>query len=440
MNQELKDIASWSLQTAKAEGAAGCRVSINSERFIEISYRDRKPENIKEASTRELYIEVFVNQRYSGQSTSDLRQEALKSFIHNAVATTRLLAEDAYRTLPDPKYYQGRSALDLNILDSDYIKTTPHDRHALVKTIEESALDKGGDKVISVTATQNDSHSESVVLTSNGFEGAIESTSYWAGAQMTIQDKGNRRPNGYNYVVAISKKDFPSAEKIGTVAAQRTLALLGAKKIKTETLPIIVENRVASSLLNGFLAGMYARNIQQKRSFLADQKGKKIGSDKFTLIDHPLFKSGLGSRLFDDDGFAAKKRIMVEDGVLKDFYIDWYYSRKLGWEPTSGNPSNLFIPPGKRSVEKIMKDLGRGILITGFLGGNSNSTTGDTSMGISGTLFEKGELVQPVSEMNIADNHLKFWHKLTEVANDPWIYSSRRMPSLVFTDVVVSGV
>ena len=131
---------------------------------------------------------------------------------------------------------------------------------------------------------------------------------------------------------------------------------------------------------------------------------------------------------------------MIQSGVLKDFYIDWYYSRKLGWEPTTGGPSNLIIPPGKRSVKEIMKDLGRGILITDFIGGNSNSTTGDASIGIIGQLFENGEPVQAVAEMNIADNHLKFWQRLAEVANDPWIYSSQRTPSLVFTDVVVSGV
>ena len=87
-----------------------------------------------------------------------------------------------------------------------------------------------------------------------------------------------------------------------------------------------------------------------------------------------------------------------------------------------------------------MRDLGRGIYITGFIGGNSNSTTGDFSLGIIGTLFENGELVQPVVEMNIADNHLQFWNKLAEVGNDPYKYSSWRMPSLVFTDVLVSGV
>jgi PmbA protein len=125
---------------------------------------------------------------------------------------------------------------------------------------------------------------------------------------------------------------------------------------------------------------------------------------------------------------------------LNDFYVDWYYSRKLGWEPTTGGPSNLIIPPGKRSVREIMKDIGRGVFITGFIGGNSNATTGDASLGIVGQLFEKGEPIQAVAEMNIAYNHLKLWHQLSEVGNDPWIYSSRLTPSLVFTDVVVSGV
>ncbi|MCX5644082.1 MAG: metallopeptidase TldD-related protein [Phycisphaerae bacterium] len=65
---------------------------------------------------------------------------------------------------------------------------------------------------------------------------------------------------------------------------------------------------------------------------------------------------------------------------------------------------------------------------------------GDSSVGIIGRLFDKGEPVQAVAEMNIAGNHLEFWKKINEVANDPWPYSSLRTPSLVFTDVVVSGV
>jgi PmbA protein len=140
MNKELYDLAAWIVKTAKTAGAQSSRVSIISQRFVSINYRERKPENIKEASTRNLGIELFVNGRYSSQSTSDLRQNALKDFIANAVATTKLLAEDPYRTLPDLKYYQGRAELDLGLVDPDYKKFTPEERHSLVKAVEESCL------------------------------------------------------------------------------------------------------------------------------------------------------------------------------------------------------------------------------------------------------------------------------------------------------------
>jgi PmbA protein len=440
MNKEMRDLAARAIKTAKSAGANECRVGINSERQVEISYREHKPETIKEASTKSLSVEIFVDNRYSIQSTSDLRKDALADFVTNAVATTKLLAEDPYRTLPDPKYYEGREERDLGTLDPEHETFTPEERHEMAKAIENACFAKGGDKVRSVTAFERDYHVDGLLVASNGFEGYEASTVYLAGARMGVQDEGNRRPEGSDFVVTTSRKELPSPEDIGAGAAKRTLDLLGGKKIKTETLPIILENRNVPRLLGGFLQAMFGSSIQQKRSFLADKKGKKVGSTHFTILDDPFVKGGLGSTTFDDDGMTTKKRVMIEKGVLKEFYVDWYYSRKLGWEPTTRGPSNLIIPPGKRSVEEIMKDLGRGIFITGFIGGNSNSTTGDASIGIIGHLFDGGVPVQAISEMNISDNHLKFWQRLVEVANDPWTYSGQRTPSLVFTDVVVSGI
>ena len=440
MDQELYDLAAWSMEAARSAGAGECRVRIRRERFVELGYRERKPESIREASTKALSIEVYVNGRCSMQSTSDLRREPLRMFISDAVGAAEMLSEDPYRTLPDPKYYRGRAERDLGIVDPEYGQLTLEDRRRAVQIIEDACLNAGGEKVVSVTATAHDGHVESVTLTSNGFEGYRASTTSWAVVSMTAEDEGNRRPMGHNYVAAVARKRLPAPEEIGTVAAKRTQDLLGAKKIKTETLPIIVENRNVPGLLDGFLAAMYGRSIQQRQSFLADRRDRKVGSASFTVIDDPLLIGGLGSRLYDDDGFAAKKRTMVESGVLRAFYLGWYYSRKLGWEPTTGGPSNLSVPPGERSVAEIMRDLGRGIYITGFIGGNSNSTTGDFSIGIVGQLFDNGAPVQAVAEMNIADNHLVFWNKLAKTAGDPWVYSSKRTPSLVFTDVVVSGV
>ncbi len=439
MSTNMKDLAARSLKSAKSAGANACRVGIYTDRRVEIAYREQKPENIKEATRNYLSIEIFADGRYSSQTTSDLRTDAVATFISNAVAMTKLLAENPDRSLPGKKYYKGKRDTDLGLCDDKHGDYSPEDRHKIVKTVENSCLKAGGDKVIAVEASVSDTKAKSLVMSSDGFEGSRTATYYTTGASMTARGEGDRRPKGYNFITSVNRSTLPDPEVIGKDAALRTFDLLGATKIKTETLPIIIENRIVPRMLWGFLSAMYGSSIQQKRSFLAGTKGEKIASGLLTVIDDPFIKGGLGSKHFDRDGITAKKRTMIEEGVLKDFWVDWYYSRKLGWEPTAGSPSNLIIPPGKRSVEAIMKDLGRGILIQGFIGGNSNSTTGDTSIGILGQLFDKGKPVQAVSEMNVADNHLKFWNRLTEVANDPWTYSSFRTPSLVFDDVVVSG-
>ncbi|NQT26874.1 TldD/PmbA family protein [candidate division KSB1 bacterium] len=440
MSKEMTKLCELVLKTAKQAGADDCKVSYSKSRFVEVQYREKKPETVKEAGTQGINIDIYVNNRYSAQNTSDLRPDALKTFVNNVVETAKLLEEDPFRSLPDPKYYEGRKDLDLEIMDPNYDQITPELRHQMAKTLEASCVEAGGEKVISVTSQVYDELQDSTVMTSNGFFGETQSSVCYVFVEMTAQDEGNRRPNGYSYAVDRNLKNLPSCEEIGKQAAKRTLDLMGSKKLETETLPIIIENQGVGRVLNGFMSAMNGWALQQKRSFLVDKKGEKLGSDVFTLIDDPFVIGGLGSRLYDGDGFATKKRALVEKGVLKEYLIDWYRSRKLGVAPTTGGTSNLILPPGTRSVAEIMKDLGRGILVNGFIGGNSNSNTGDFSIGITGTLFEGGELTQAVAEMNIAGNHLELWNRLAEAANDPWIYSSWRMPSLVFTDVVVSGV
>ncbi|MFB3905317.1 MAG: TldD/PmbA family protein [Acidobacteriota bacterium] len=440
MKKDMLELCAWVIDQAKKAGAKDSRARFSRTRFVEIGYRERKPETITEATNQSLVLQLFVDGRFSSQSTADLRKNTLADFVSNAVATTRLIAKDEYRSLPDPKYYEGRAAIDLKLVDADYQKWTPERRHEVTKVLENACIEAGGSAVISVEAGTRDSFSEQAMLASNGAEGYRETTDYALFAEMTAKDEGDRRPASYDYAVSRYLKSLPDPAAVGRSAARRTLAMRGGKKLKTETLPVIIENRGVGRILGGLISAMSGPNVQQKRSFLMDKKGQKIASDTFTIADDPFLVGGFGSGLYDSEGMATRKRTFVEAGVLKDFYIDWYYSRKLGCEPTIGGPTNLIIPPGKRSVDQIMADLGRGILINDFIGGNSNSTTGDFSIGIGGFLFENGKPVQTVAEMNVADNHLKFWGKLVEIANDPWPYGSWLTPSLVFKDVVVSGV
>jgi PmbA protein len=204
---------------------------------------------------------------------------------------------------------------------------------------------------------------------------------------------------------------------------------------------MIVENRIVGrTLLQPLISSLNGSSIQQKNSFLIGMDGEKIGSDLFTLVDDPFIVSGRGSRHFDSEGLATKKRTIIDGGVLKDYYIDTYYGKKLEMKPTSGDTSNVVLNPGGKDLEGLLASIDRGILVTGFNGGNSNSTTGDFSYGIEGFLVENGKLTQPVSEMNITGNFKKLWNNLSAVGNDVFEDSSWRIPSLVFDNVDFSGI
>jgi len=105
--QDFRELAGWVIDQTKKAGAKECKVSISKRRFVEINYRDRKPEVIKEATTQGLFLEVFVNNRFAGQSTPDFRRSTLEGFINDVIDNAKIMEEDPFRTLPDPKYYSG---------------------------------------------------------------------------------------------------------------------------------------------------------------------------------------------------------------------------------------------------------------------------------------------------------------------------------------------
>ena len=147
----------------------------------------------------------------------------------------------------------------------------------------------------------------------------------------------------------------------------------------------------------------------------------------------------MGSRLYDGEGLAARAFPIFEGGRLSSYYVDTYYGRKLGMTPTTGRTSNLAWKLGPSSLEALLREMGEGILVTGFLGGNSNSATGDFSLGLRGFRVRRGGLAEPVGEMNVSGNHLELWQRLRAVGNDPYRYSPMRTPTLVFDGVQIAG-
>ncbi|MBN2103792.1 TldD/PmbA family protein [bacterium] len=433
------DLAQWVIKTAVKCGADESAVSLSNRREVEIEYRDKQLDKVKESVQNSLDLNIYVDQKYSGHSTSDLRKESLKSFIDEAVRSTRYLSADPYRTLPDPSLYPESMDKDLKILDAGYEQIHSRERVELAAQIEEAALAQS-DRIISTTAGYSDVMASSVKVHSNGFQGQISTTQFWMGAEVTVDDGRGGRPEDWFYAGTRYFKDLPPCDQIGKWAAQRALRKIGQEKIDSGKYVMLVENSSSAQLLRMFQFPMTARALQQKRSFLDGKLGQPIAPEILTVTDDPFLEKGLGSRYYDGEGIAAQTRTLIDKGVLNTYLVDNYYGRKLGMTPNSGGTSNILLDYGEKSHEELIQTIDKGILITGFIGGNSNSTTGDFSFGIMGLLIENGAAVQPVNEMNISGNALTFWNKLAAVGNDPYPYSSWRLPSLMFEDVDFSGI
>jgi PmbA protein len=439
-DQDMLAIAQSCIAIAKSAGAGDAAARAYRVRDVSLDYRDGKVEKISESTTRGVMIQLYADGRFSSVSTSDLRPDALKTFITDSVAVARAIAPDPFRALPDASLYKGQSAANLQLEDPKYFGVTADEGRKAAKSAHDAARAvKGSDAILSVTSSFSSNLVENWMVASNGFSGANRSTSFFVSAQVSAKDGDGRRPEEFDYAGSRFWGSVPDVASIGTSAAQRTLRRLGSQKGKTDAMTVLVDNRAAGRLLGMLNVALQASSLQQKRSFLEGKLGQPVISPLVSITDDPLVERGFGSRKFDNEGIAAKPRAVFENGVLKSYYVDTYYGRKLKMEPTSGTVSNLSWKLGSKSQKELLADAKDALLITSFIGGNSNSGTGDFSVGVVGFRVRNGEIAEPLAEMNLSGNHLEFWKKLVALGNDPFPYSAMRSPTLVFENVSVAG-
>ncbi|MDR0843808.1 MAG: TldD/PmbA family protein, partial [Tannerella sp.] len=342
------------------------------------------------------------------------------------------------RTLPDASLYYKGGQPDLKLYDAAFETIQPDDKVALAMHVCEEIMGKD-ERIVAAESSYSDGDSFRYMIASNGFEGETSESQFSLVGSVSIKGDGDARPSSYWYDSSLYY-DRLIKDGIGAKALERTLRKLGQHKIASARLPMVVDFINSRHLLSPVMGALSGSSIQQKNSFLLDKLNRKVLGDKVTLIDEPHLPQASGARYFDGEGVATKRMTVFEAGVLKTYYIDTYYARKMETERTIDSPSVLTMPLGDKDVDGLVASLDKGILVTGFNGGNCNSSTGDFSYGIEGFLVEKGRLTQPVNEMNITGNMLTLWSSLVEAGNDPRIHTNWRIPSLLFDGVDFSGM
>jgi PmbA protein len=438
MSVDLTSKAEQAVELAKAAGADEVAASMNQSRDVTFEYRDGALELVKDTTSQGLSIRVYAAGRYSSHQTTDLNPERLRSFVSEAVAITKALEPDEFRQITPEELFQNRPDVDLDLVDPAVAEITRDQRLAWCEAIDAVATDH--EKVISATAGIYDGTSQSASVGSNGFSGTQQSTYCWFGSDITMMDQGDKRAEDSFYVGSPHIADLPEAASVASTALKRVLSRLDSEKGPTVKTNMVVDSRVAGSLIGRLLSPANARRVQQGQSYWGDLVGEKAFSSALTIVDDPLIKRGFSSRHFDNEGISARAIPIVEDGVVKNLYVDTYYGRKTGLTPTTGSSSNRRIASGDKPLDELLADAGDGIFVTSWLGGNADNTTGDFSLGLRGHMIENGQVGRPIGEMNVTGNLKDLFSRLEMVGNDVYPYSSTLSGSLVFSDVDFSGV
>ncbi len=434
-------LAQECLELALRTGADAARISLSKSQSDLYGTLNGALDKVSRTMDRALTLCLFVDGRFGSFSTNRLSREQLKPFLEKTVATVRMMAPDPCRGLPEPERTEkaATGGDELGLYDAAYEDMRPEERRS--RALEASAFGSlSGKGLISEEGEYSDSLLDTLVLDSNGLCCRHTETSFEYGVEATVLAPDGERYSSFWWEASPDNASFRTdgcAEK----AFRRAAAQIGPKRIPSGKYNLVLDTECASRVVTPLVNALGGYALQQKNSFLLDALDKQVFSDRLTLLDVPRCKGESGSRMFDSEGVATRETAIIEKGVVRTRFINSYIARKMETEPTVEDATRpLLLPYGDAPDRNaIMKEIGTGILVTGFNGGNSNSATGAFSFGIDGFLFKDGEIVHPVREMLITGSFTDLWNHFLLAGNDARRCMSKLIPTLAFEKVDFSA-
>ncbi len=438
LTQEEMALARHCLEYAQQQGAEAVRITLTKSLMNLVGLLNGEVDKTSHALDRSLQLQLFARGRYGTFSSNKLDKEDLESFIREAIDTVKMLEADSFRALPAPERLakDAVTGRELGLYDPACESLTAEKRREMA--LGSSAWPQEG--LIAEEGEYSDSVFDSLTLDSQGLEARHTETSYEIGYESTVEDAQGRHYSSYWWDATPRLEDLRLSD-CASKAYERALAQQNPQSVPSGQYTLILDTECASKVVTPVLNALGGYSLQQKNSFLTDSLGKKLFPEGLTILDVPRTPGDTGCRLFDSEGVATREMPIVENGVVKTYFLNTYISRKMEMEPTIEDATRVkVLPLGEcRTLEQVLEKVGNGILVTGFNGGNSNPATGNFSYGIEGFYILNGKRVHPVREMLITGNFLTLWSNLLLVADDARPCLSKLVPTLAFTNVDFSA-
>ena len=423
----LEALTQQLLAAARKAGADQADAVALEAAAVSVDVRAGHLEHAERAEGVEIGLRVLIGGRQACVSASDRSQRTIEEMAARAVAMAREAPVDDTLGLAEP----GQLARDTDSARLDLCdhgpEPSPEALQELALRAEAAALAVEGVSQIEA-ASAGHSQRRMWLAASNGFSAGYGRSGHSL-STVAITGEGLGMERDWAGESRVHAADMPAPEEIGRLAAERTVARRGARKPPTGAFPILYDERVAAGLIGHLVGAVNGASVARGASWLRDALGEQVLPRGFELREDPHRPRYGSSRLFDGEGLATAPRLIVADGVLQGWTLDLATGRKLGMDSTAsamrgaGQPpspgvTNLELTAGDKTREELIREMGRGLVVTSMLGASINGTTGDYSRGAGGFWVENGEIAWPVDGITIAGNLKQMFASIEAVGSD----------------------
>ncbi|MBT2748526.1 metalloprotease PmbA [Lysobacter sp. ISL-50] len=433
----LSDLSQRLLAAARARGATQAEVSCSEETGLNVNVRMGEVETVEATRDRGIAVTVYFGQRKGSASTADLRDSSLEATVEQACAIARYTEDDSAAGLADA----ALMATDLREFDTWHPWHIDADR-AIELALACEAAGREFDARIenSDGASVGTGASLGVYANSHGFIGRDRGTQHSLGCAL-IAGRGDSMQRDGWYTSALIADELESAASVGRKSAERTVARLAPRQLNTGEYPVLFAAESARSLIGHLLGAVSGGALYRRASFLVDSVGTQLFPSWFRIEEQPFLHRGLRSTSYDAEGVATRESALIDAGVLQRYVLGSYSARKLGLQSTAnaGGVHNLQVAANAGDFESMLRQMGRGLLVTELMGQGVNSVTGDYSRGAAGFWVDNGEIQYPVDGITIAGNLRKMFEAIEAVGTDVDLRSHVRTGSILVGRMTVAG-
>ena len=452
-----EELAQAMVEAARRAGASAADATVGLSASLSASARDFAIEDITRSQSRAAAIRVVVDGKLGFATSSDAPRNAdeIDELARTAVGLARLASESAHNVILPGAALSADEARaagdDLLLWDDETALLDP--TWATDRALAMERIVRGHDGVTGVRDVAVGLRRGVLALaTSTGFLGSTRGTTASLSCSAVVQDgQGGKLQVESWWAAARAMSRLPESATVANEAARRALSRRGARAIPSGTMPVIFDPGMARGFFAGVIGALSGGAVARRQSWLADGLGEVIMPTGTVLLDDPLLPGGFASRIFDGEGQASRRQVIIDDaGRLLTFLLDARSAARLGKSSTGHasrgatslpHPSstNTTLSGGQGDLSSIVGETGRGLLVTRLLGRGADPTTGELSRGAAGYLIEDGVIGAPVEGVTIAGNARDMLRDIDRVGADVDERSALRVPTIRFASLSVGG-